>query len=233
MKLELTNELVQKMSLTKVPMLGAPFDDWLPTDKPNYLVYDTSRKAPPGFAVRVGARASVYLVEKMVRGKKLKIDVGLAKGIYQSLKRRREKLKRRIEEEKIKQRGGKVTASEIFADQASENIWESEDDMAPEDYENFEEEVVDQATAAQTIAELEAEVFTLEHLEKKSKALRDGGQDRKWEELREILQNTPEMRGPDGLQPRLFIRTRDDGEAVWSRVRSPWPVPWTPKPRPK
>ncbi|PHM20523.1 MAG: hypothetical protein CK604_06250 [Curvibacter sp. PD_MW3] len=80
MKLELTNELVQKMSLTKVPMLGAPFDDWLPTDKPNYLVYDTSRKAPPGFAVRVGARASVYLVEKMVRGKKLKIDVGLAKG---------------------------------------------------------------------------------------------------------------------------------------------------------
>lgn len=80
MKLELTNDLVQKMSLTKVPVLGASFDDWQPTDKPNYLVYDTSRKAPPGFAVRVGARASVYLVEKMVRGKKLKIDVGLAKG---------------------------------------------------------------------------------------------------------------------------------------------------------
>jgi integrase len=80
MKLELTNDLVQKMSLTKVPMLGVSFDDWQPTDKPNYLVYDTSRKAPPGFAVRVGARASVYLVEKMVRGKKLKIDVGLAKG---------------------------------------------------------------------------------------------------------------------------------------------------------
>lgn len=80
MKLELTNDLVQKMSLTKVPELGTPFDKWQPTDKPNYLVYDSSRKAPPGFAVRVGARASVYLVEKMVRGKKLKIDVGLAKG---------------------------------------------------------------------------------------------------------------------------------------------------------
>jgi integrase len=80
MKLELTNDLVQKMSLTKVPELGIAFDKWQPTDKPNYLVYDTSRKAPPGFAVRVGARASVYLVEKMVRGKKLKIDVGLAKG---------------------------------------------------------------------------------------------------------------------------------------------------------
>ena len=80
MKLELTNDLVQKTSLTKVPELGVAFDDWQPTDKPNYLVYDSSRKAPPGFAVRVGARASVYLVEKMVRGKKLKIDVGLAKG---------------------------------------------------------------------------------------------------------------------------------------------------------
>lgn len=141
--------------------------------------------------------------------------------IYQSLKRRRDKLKRRIEEEKIKQRGGKITASEIFADQAPENIWDSEDDMAPEDYENFEEEVVDQATAAQTIAELEAEVFTLEHLEKKAKALRDGGQDRKWEELREILQNTPEMRGPDGLQRKLIIFTehRDTLNYLADRIR--------------
>ncbi len=141
--------------------------------------------------------------------------------IYQSLKRRRDKLKRRIEEEKIKQRGGKITASEIFADQAPENIWDSEDDMAPEDYEKFEEEVVDQATAAQTIAELEAEVFTLEHLEKKAKALRDGGQDRKWEELREILQNTPEMRGPDGLQRKLIIFTehRDTLNYLADRIR--------------
>jgi superfamily II DNA or RNA helicase len=141
--------------------------------------------------------------------------------IYQSLKRRRDKLKRRIEEEKIKQRGGKIAASEIFSDQASENIWDSEEDMAPEDYEKFEEEVVDQATAAQTIAELEAEVFTLEHLEKKAKALRDGGQDRKWEELREILQNTPEMRGPDGLQRKLIIFTehRDTLNYLADRIR--------------
>lgn len=141
--------------------------------------------------------------------------------IYQSLKRRCDKLKRRIEEEKIKQRGGKIAASEIFADQAPENIWDSEEDMAPEDYENFEEEVVDQATAAQTIAELEAEVFTLEHLEKKAKALRDGGQDRKWEELREILQNTPEMRGPDGLQRKLIIFTehRDTLNYLADRIR--------------
>ena len=80
MKLELTNDLVQKISLLKVPQAAVEYAKWKPTDKPNYLVYDSSRKAPPGFAVRVGARASVYLVEKTVRGKKLKIDVGLARG---------------------------------------------------------------------------------------------------------------------------------------------------------
>ena len=39
------------------------------------------------------------------------------------------------------------------------------------------------------------------------------------------------------FKPRLFIRTRDDGEvageAVWLLRRSPWPVPWTPRQRPK
>lgn len=80
MQLELSTELVGQMSLSKVPEPGVRFAAWKGTDKPNYLVYDRSRKAPPGFAIRVGARSSVYLVEKMVAGKKLKIPVGLAKG---------------------------------------------------------------------------------------------------------------------------------------------------------
>lgn len=141
--------------------------------------------------------------------------------IYQSLKRRREKLKRRIEEEKARQRGGGKALAETYADQASEDIWDSADDMAPEDYEEFEEEVVDQATAAQTIAELEAEVFTLGHLEAQAKTLASSGQDRKWEELRELLQNTPEMRGPDGLQRKLIIFTehRDTLNYLADRIR--------------
>jgi SNF2 family DNA or RNA helicase len=91
----------------------------------------------------------------------------------------------------------------------------------PEDYEEFEEEVVDQATAAQTIAELEAEVFTLGHLEEQAKTLVHSGQDRKWEELRELLQNTPEMRGPDGLQRKLIIFTehRDTLNYLADRIR--------------
>lgn len=80
MKLELTDDLVRMMSLAKAPQPGVESKKWQATEKPNYLVYDTSRSAPPGFAVRVWARASVCVVEKMVRGKKLKIDVGLAWG---------------------------------------------------------------------------------------------------------------------------------------------------------
>ena len=46
----------------------------------NYLAYDEHKDAPPGFAIRVGRNAAVYLVEKRVSGRKLKIAVGLAAG---------------------------------------------------------------------------------------------------------------------------------------------------------
>lgn len=54
MKLDLTEDLAQKVSLMKMPKAGLKFEQWQPTGSPNYLVYDTSRKAPSGFAVRVG-----------------------------------------------------------------------------------------------------------------------------------------------------------------------------------
>jgi len=80
MKLELTNDLVTKMTLLKFPQPGVPFKDWEAAEGPNYLVYDTHRSAPTGFAVRVGKKASVFLVEKLVAGKNMKIHVGLARG---------------------------------------------------------------------------------------------------------------------------------------------------------
>jgi superfamily II DNA or RNA helicase len=166
---------------------------------------------------------TTYVKEEMNRAEKLdggrKGTVGFAltalqrrlasspEAIYQSLKRRREKLKRRVEEEKIKQRGGKPLAETVFSIGNADDIWDSAEDMNPDDYEQFEEEVVDQATAAQTIAELEAEIFTLGHIEEQARALVHSGLDRKWEELRELLQNTPEMHGADGLQRKLIIFT--------------------------
>ena len=129
--------------------------------------------------------------------------------IYQSLKRRRHKLTRRVEEEKLRQRGQLLaeTLGPNGFNNVPEDIWESDDALSPDDYENFEEAVVDQATAAQTIQELEAEIIILEGLEEQARQVVHSGQDRKWDELSKLLQNTPEMHDADGRQRKLIIFT--------------------------
>ena len=131
--------------------------------------------------------------------------------IYQSLKRRRHKLTRRIEDEKMRQRGQSMAETmndyEVNGRNVPEDIWESDDALSPEDYENFEEAVVDQATAAQTIQELEAEIILLNALEDQARQVVHSGQDRKWDELSKLLQNTPEMHDAEDRQRKLIIFT--------------------------
>ena len=122
--------------------------------------------------------------------------------IYQSLKRRHQRLKRRVEEEKLRQRGEVVLAQTL-----SWSPPEDADDLTAEEQERAEEEVVDQATAAQTIHELEAEIRVLEGLEAQAHAVVHSGQDRKWDEFSQLLQNTPEMRDADGRQRKLILFT--------------------------
>ena len=120
--------------------------------------------------------------------------------IYQSLKRRHQRLKRRVEEEKLRQRG-----ETILAETMRWSVPEDADDLNAEEQEQLEENVVDEATAAQTIQELEAEIVILEALEEQAKALVRSGQDRKWDELSKLLQNTPEMHDAEGRQRKLII----------------------------
>ena len=127
--------------------------------------------------------------------------------IYQSLRRRHQRLRRRVEEEKLHQRGGQILAETIGVNGVPEDIWESSDELPSETYEELEEKVVDQATAAQTIQELEAEILILKGLEERAKEVVHSGQDRKWDELSKLLQNTPEMYDPDGRQRKLIIFT--------------------------
>ena len=74
MKLSLTTEIVFKMTAWTIPQPDTKPQDWDEYDpdrdppSANYLVYDTHKDAPPGFAVRVGKKASVFLVDKMVKG---------------------------------------------------------------------------------------------------------------------------------------------------------------------
>jgi superfamily II DNA/RNA helicase len=66
-------------------------------------------------------------------------------------------------------------------------------------------DLIDEATAAQTIVELEAEILILQGLEQQAKAVVASGQDRKWDELSRILQNDPDMRDAGGRQRKIII----------------------------
>lgn len=80
MKLTLNQDIVFKLALDEIPVPGTKPLAWESFSGPNYLIYDAHKDAPPGFAVRVGKKSVVYLVDKRVAGKKLKIPVGLASG---------------------------------------------------------------------------------------------------------------------------------------------------------
>lgn len=120
--------------------------------------------------------------------------------IFQSLRRRRERLERRHREEKLGMRGQHILAETLAAD-----VPEDDDDLNAEEQENLEETLVDQATASQTIAELAAEILILQDLEQQAKALVASGKDRKWDELSRILQNEPEMHDAGGRMRKIII----------------------------
>ncbi len=108
--------------------------------------------------------------------------------IYQSLRRRRERLESRLREVELLPRGAEV--SQTFAETGpaldAEDVEDLED--APDDeVEAAEEEILDQATAARTIAELKKEIGTLSRLESLALAVRRNGTDRKWRELASLL----------------------------------------------
>jgi superfamily II DNA or RNA helicase len=108
--------------------------------------------------------------------------------ICQSLRRRRERLESKLRELELLQRGNEVGAG--LAAGAPELDAEDVEDLedAPDnEVETAEEEILDQATAARTIAELKAEIGTLKRLEGLALALRRSGEDRKWCELAKLL----------------------------------------------
>jgi superfamily II DNA or RNA helicase len=142
--------------------------------------------------------------------------------ILQSLRRRRERLERRLREEQILKRGGDLQDSnlEAFPTLTEEEIDEL-DDAPDSEIEQTEETVVDQATAARTIAELETEIAILKRLESLALKVRRSGTDKKWEELSAILQNQGEMFDAHGHRRKLVIFTehRDTLNYLTERLR--------------
>jgi superfamily II DNA or RNA helicase len=119
--------------------------------------------------------------------------------IYQSLRRRKERLSERLRTEKLGGRANAVVADTLDA------VPEDDDELNADEQETLEEKLVDLATAAKSISELEDEIRILQALEQKAKALVASGQDRKWEELSKLLQHNPEMHDGFGRQRKIII----------------------------
>ena len=131
--------------------------------------------------------------------------------IYQSLKRRRKKLERRLEEMRLIACGQKVDATKGIAETLGgyrvDSLDEADIDLNAEEYEELVDQVVDQATASATISELEAEIYSLKALEQSAYKLVQSGNDKKWEELSSLLQDRPEMYDASGSRRKLIIFT--------------------------
>lgn len=122
--------------------------------------------------------------------------------IYQSLRRRRERLEKRLRELELLHRGGGAAINTLAVAGPVLEMEDIEDlEDAPEtEVEAAEEAILDQATAASTISELKLELETLERLEKLAAELRRSGHDTKWRELSGLL---GELFTPAALAPRL------------------------------
>ncbi|MBA2519396.1 MAG: DUF3883 domain-containing protein [Chloroflexia bacterium] len=138
--------------------------------------------------------------------------------IYQSLKRRRERLETRLREERLLKRGADSLASAIsLSDPELDDL----DDGLGDDLEETEQTLVDQATAARSIRELEIEVETLKPLERLALEVRQSGQDKKWEQLSQIIDDRISELEPDATRRKLIIFTeqRDTLRYLEDRIK--------------
>ncbi len=147
--------------------------------------------------------------------------------IYRSLERRRKRLEKRLEEAKdlrqrIMEANGRYDENAVLVDfEMDEELQEDLDEASSSEVEKLEEDIVDAATAARTIQELEAEILTLKDLEERAQRVRASRTDRKWEELSMILQDVPEMFDTGGTRRKLVLFTehRDTVNYLESRIK--------------
>jgi SNF2 family DNA or RNA helicase len=171
--------------------------------------------------------------ENMLKDNKRKGTVGFAltqlqrrlasspEAIFQSIKRRRKRLESKREEMKLVHRGQlRAEVLSKYETDVPEDLDDAIDELNAEEYEQWTEDVVDQATAAQTIEELEKEILSLKDLEEQARAVVASEEDRKWNELRRILSETPEMKLPGGGLRKIIIFTehRDTLNYLQTRI---------------
>lgn len=135
--------------------------------------------------------------------------------IYQSLRRRRE----RLEAPATGRRSRTASDESLLLD---EDDLADLDEATAEEVEELEEILIDQATTADTIAELRLEMETLRRLEEHAQQVRHSGLDRKWDELSGLLQEQAKMFDAQGQRRKLVIFTehKDTLTYLTDRIRA-------------
>jgi superfamily II DNA or RNA helicase len=148
--------------------------------------------------------------------------------IHGSLERRALRLRRRVAEarELTRHGGGALSARErlgrILGLQVPPDIDpEDVEDLAGDELEELETAVVDAATAASTLTELEYELETVTRLTELARQVRLSGRDRKWQELSGLMQS-PAMHDQHGDRRKLIIFTehRDTLDYLVERLQA-------------
>lgn len=148
--------------------------------------------------------------------------------IYQSLRRRRERLEGERAETAVHRRvlaDGPAAAvgdlARLLADvDADEDL--DLDELPDAEIEQLEEALVDGASTARTVEELDREIAVLRDLEALARQVRASGTDRKWQEFSALLEDEPAMRDGAGRRRKLLVFTehRDTLRALVARLRT-------------
>jgi len=214
--------------------------------KENLLTFDGKRLFPPREAVtikydlspeemRLYEAVTSYVQDGMNRAKLLEdgpdkrrgLAVGFAlaalqrrlasspHAIMESLRRRRERLaKQLLEAHRHGGMGGSINLTIRIDD--SDDF--DSDDYDAEEFEKLEDEAIEGAVLASTIAELEREVVELRILEDLARVLRSSGLDRKWNELRSILQSEEFHSGAEPRKIIIFTEHKDTLSYLVERI---------------
>jgi hypothetical protein len=125
--------------------------------------------------------------------------------IHRSLERRRKRLEERLREEKLMRQAGSAPLMRV--PQLPSYDPDELEEAPGAETEAVEEQILDAATAAQTITELEAEIEILKDLEDRALRLKLSGKDAKWRELEAILDDPIMLDPATGLRRKILIFT--------------------------
>lgn len=138
--------------------------------------------------------------------------------IYQSLKRRRERLENELAEARLAAKGAKATVG--FLPVIMEDL-QNIDEYGQDEVDDLEELISTGATTAETIDQLAIEVETLKGLEQMALGVLRSGQDTKWTQLDRILDDEL-MVDSEGNRRKLIIFTepKDTLHYLTDKVRA-------------